>query len=90
MTVSTRLIRIDGDRLASSLAEAHNSLEAGETEVVLDFSSVPRVDVSAVKELEKLAGAADSQGTNVTVRGVHVDVYKVLKLTGLTRQFSFS
>jgi anti-anti-sigma regulatory factor len=90
MAVSTRVIRIDGDCLASSLAEAHQSLEAAETEVVLDFSSTPRLDVDAVKELEKLAGAADSHGTNVTVRGVNVDVYKVLKLTGLTRRFSFS
>jgi len=88
MAVDTTLI-IDGDRVVSTLQEAHESLEAVEGEVILEFSSVPRIDVSAVRELEKLAGTADSNGKKVMLRGVNVDIYKVLKLAKLTRRFSF-
>jgi hypothetical protein len=36
-----------------------------------------------------LAGAADEKAVKVALRGVHVDVYKVLKLVKLTPRFSF-
>jgi hypothetical protein len=39
--------------------------------------------------MEKLAGVADDKAVKVVLRGVNVDVYKVLKLVNLTPRFSF-
>jgi anti-anti-sigma regulatory factor len=89
MAVNTTLIEIDEDCLVGGLKETRERLESVEGEVVLDFSSAHRLDVSAVRELEQLASAAESAGRTVRLRGVNVDVYKVLKLTGLSRRFSF-
>jgi anti-anti-sigma regulatory factor len=64
-------------------------LDGAGGEVVVDFSSVRRIDPSAIGAMEKLAGAADEKAVKVALRGVHVDVYKVLKLVKLTPRFSF-
>jgi hypothetical protein len=39
--------------------------------------------------MENLAKSADDKATKVVLRGVNVDIYKVLKLMKLTRRFSF-
>jgi anti-anti-sigma regulatory factor len=57
--------------------------------VVLDFSSVRRIDPNALRAMEKLAGLADGKAVKVVLRGVNVDIYKVLKLVKLTSRFSF-
>jgi len=57
--------------------------------VVLDFSSVRRVDPSAVRAMEGFADTADDKAVKVALRGVNVDVYKVLKLVKLASRFSF-
>jgi anti-anti-sigma regulatory factor len=50
---------------------------------------VSRVDPAAVRALEDIARVADEKNVKVVLRGVNVDVYKVLKLMKLTRRFSF-
>jgi len=55
----------------------------------LDFASVRRLDPGAVKAMEKLAGIADDKTVRVVLRGVNVEIYKVLKLVKLARRFSF-
>ena len=72
-----------------ALHEAEEKLESAEGEVVLDFSSVRRVDPSAIRAMEEFANAADDKGVKVVLRGVNVDVYKVLKLVKLASRFSF-
>jgi anti-anti-sigma regulatory factor len=57
--------------------------------VVLDFSSVRRIDPSVLRAMEEFAGKADNKGVKVVLRGVNVDVYKVLTLVNLTSRFSF-
>jgi anti-anti-sigma regulatory factor len=89
MAMSATLFKIDGNHVFSALQEARENLDRVDGEVVLDFSSVNRVDVSAVRTLEQLADAADGREIRLTLRGVNVDIYKVLKLTKLTRRFSF-
>jgi anti-anti-sigma regulatory factor len=79
------LLNIDEKRVISALQEAGKNLTAADGETVLDFSSVRRVDASALRALEEFARVADK----VVLRGVSVDVYKVLKLVKLTRRFSF-
>ena len=71
------------------IEQALAKLDGAGGEVVLDFSSVRRIDPSAIEAMERLAGAADDRAVKVAVRGVHVDVYKVLKLVNLTPRFSF-
>ncbi len=56
---------------------------------MLDFSSVRRIDSTALRALEEFARLADEKAVKVVLCGVNVDVYKVLKLVKLTRQFSF-
>jgi len=57
--------------------------------VVLDFSSVRRVDEGALQAIEGLARVAAQKAVRVVLCGVDVHVYKVLKLARLTWRFSF-
>src|SRR5512135_2920746 len=82
-------LKIDEERVAQALQEAGDKLDSVEGEAVLDFSFVHRVDPSALRAMEEFASRADDKGVKVVLRGVHVDVYKVLKLVKLARRFSF-
>jgi len=82
-------LKIDGERVLDALQEAGEKLDGADGEVVLDFSSVGRIDPSALRALEKLAGIADDKAVKVVLRGVNVSIYKVLKLVKLARRFSF-
>jgi len=80
---------IDQRRVTPTLQEAAEKLDGAEGEMILDFSSVRRVDSSVLQALEELARKAESTAVKVVLRGVNVDVYKVFKLVKLTRCFSF-
>jgi anti-anti-sigma regulatory factor len=69
--------------------EAADKVSSAAGEVVLDFSSVLRVDAKTVGSLERLADLADSKSVRVVLRAVRGDVYKVLKLLKLSDRFSF-
>jgi anti-anti-sigma regulatory factor len=79
--------KIDEERIVQALQEAGEKLNSGE--VVLDFSSVRRIDASALRALEEFAGITDDKGVKAVLRGVNADVYKVLKLVKLGSRFSF-
>jgi len=81
-------LKINGEGVVQTLQRALEQLEKAEGEVHLDFSSVLRVDPSALRAMESLAGAVNGD-TKVVLRGVSVDVYKVLKLMKLAPRFSF-
>lgn len=81
---------IDGKHVISALQEAGEKLNPADGEAVLDFSSVRRVDSNALRAIEEFARIADEKAVKVVLRGVNVDVYKVLKLVRLTRRFSFA
>jgi anti-anti-sigma regulatory factor len=81
--------KIDEERVVQALQEAAGKLDGVEGEVVLDFSSVRRIDASALRVMEEFAGIADDKGVKVALRGVNVGVYKVLKLVKLASRFSF-
>jgi anti-anti-sigma regulatory factor len=89
MTTTAILLTMDEKRLATALKEAGQKLDGAGGEAVLDFSSVRRVDTHAVLALEALASIADEKAVKIVLRGVNVDVYKVLKLVKLTARFSF-
>jgi len=90
MAMIAVFLDIDETRVVPALREAGGKLDGTEGEVVLDFSSVRRVDSSALRAMEDLARIADEKTVKVVLRGVNVDVYKVLKLVKLTRRFSFA
>jgi anti-anti-sigma regulatory factor len=71
------------------IARGRGKTGPAEGEVVLDFSSVRRIDPRALGAMEEFAGVADDKGVKVVLRGVNVGVYKVLKLVKLGSRFSF-
>jgi anti-anti-sigma regulatory factor len=89
MPTNAVLLSIDGDRVAPALQEALEKLDGAGGEVVLDFSSVHRVDTGALSVMEKLAGAADGKSVKVVLCGVNVAIYKALKLAKLAPRFTF-
>jgi len=82
-------LNINEERIVPALQEAGRNLDGAQGEAVLDFSSVRRINSSALRALEEFARLADEKTVKVVLRGVNVDVYKVLKLVKLTGQFSF-
>ena len=83
-------LKIDEGRVAESLQEAGEKLDSVAGEVALDFSSVRRIDASALLAMEEFASAADRKGVKVVLRGVDIGAYKVLKLVKLASRFSFA
>ena len=89
MAMTAVWLKIDEETVVQALQHAGGRLGSVEDEVVLDFSSVRRIDPRALRTMEKLAGVADDKAVKVVLRGVNVDVYKVLKLARLAPRFSF-
>jgi len=81
-------LEVEGDTAAQTLQGTCETLDSGD-EVTLDFSRVARIDPAAIRELEALARAAGEKSAKITLRGVNVEVYKVLKLSRLAPRFSF-
>jgi len=89
MTMTALLLNVDEESVALALQEAGRKLDNTQGEAILDFSSVRRMDPAALRALEEFARLADKRSVKVVLSCVNVDVYKVLKLVKLTRQFSF-
>ncbi|MGA2114171.1 MAG: STAS domain-containing protein [Bryobacteraceae bacterium] len=90
MTTSAEWIKVAPERLLDAFQrEAVEKITGGQGEVVLDFSSVARIDSEAVGALERLAGLAADRSVRVVLRAVNGDIYKVLKLLKLTERFGF-
>jgi anti-anti-sigma regulatory factor len=89
MAMNAVFLKIEETRVVPDLREAGEKLDGREGEVVLDFSSVRRIDSDALPAIEELARIADERSVKVALRGVNIDVYKVLKLVKLSRRFSF-
>ena len=81
--------KVDGEQVKESLAEAREVLNRAEGEVLLDFSAVRRINPSGLNAMEEFAAAAEGKAVKVALRGVNVDVYKVLKLARLSARFMF-
>ena len=71
------------------LQEALERLDSAGGELVLDFSAVERVGPAALRAMEQLAARAQEKSVRLVLRGVNVNVYKVLKLVKLAPRFSF-
>ena len=89
MPMNAMRLKTDVERMLQQLEEALEKLDSTGSEVVLDLSSVHRIDAGAIRAMEKLAGSADAKSVRVVLHGVNVEIYKVLKLMKLTPRFSF-
>jgi anti-anti-sigma regulatory factor len=89
MAMNAAFLNMDEARVIPALREARKKLDSTEGEVGLDLSSVRRVGQDALKEIDELADAAEKKKVKIVLRGVNVEVYKVLKLVHLTRRLSF-
>lgn len=87
--VTNTALKVDEAGLAGVLQQASEKLDGAEGELVLDFSSVRRIDPAALNAMQKLAGKAGDSAVKIVLRGVNVDIYKVLKLVKLAQRFSF-
>lgn len=81
--------KIDAERVVPSLDEAREKLESADGEMILDFSSVCRIDTRALRAIAELAAGAEDKGVKLVLRGANIDVYRVLKLMKLAQRFSF-
>lgn len=87
--MATKAVAIDSQQVTQLLQQARKQVDAGEAEVIVDFSPVRRLDAQALNALEELAGLAQQKSLKLVLRGVNVDVYKVLKLMKLAPRFQF-
>ena len=74
---------------AAWIREGIEKVSRGESDVMVDFSAVPRIDGNAAGALEELAALADGRSVKVVLRAVNSDIYRVLKLLNLTTRFTF-
>jgi anti-anti-sigma regulatory factor len=81
---------IEEERAVQALQDAGDKLDRADGEVVMDFSTVRRIDTSVLNALEEFANKADEKAVKVALHGVNVDVYKVLKLVKLAQRFTFA
>lgn len=82
------LNKVDEERLAETLEKAAKRLDAAGGEIVLDVSSVRRLDAGALRAIESFLAIAGQKGVKVFLGGVSVNVYKVLKLVKLDSHFT--
>jgi anti-anti-sigma regulatory factor len=89
MSTSAVFLKIEEKRVVSTMQEAALGLNGAQSEAVLDFSCVRRIDSCGLHALEDFARVAEERNVKVVFRGVNVDIYKVFKLVKLTQRFSF-
>jgi anti-anti-sigma regulatory factor len=82
-------IKVEEERVVQSLQETGERLDGVDGEVTLDFSAVHRIDPSSLGAMAELASIADDKGIKVVLRGVNIEIYRVLKLLKLASRFSF-
>jgi len=88
MTMVPVWLQVDRERTVATLQETLEKLN-GAGDLFLDFSAVRWIDPNGLAVLEEMAEAADQKAVKVVLRGVNVDIYRVLKLVRLASRFSF-
>ena len=89
MSMTVTFFEIAAENVAFSLQEARMKLNGALGDTVLDFSSVRRIDSQALRAMEELVDLAQEKSVQIAVRGVNVDIYKVLKLVKLAPRLNF-
>ena len=90
MAETAEWMKLDEMLAIQTLHATRDKLESANGEVGIDCSAMRRLDSGTLRVLEELADKADAKTVKVVLRGVNVDVYKVLKLVKLAPRFSFT
>jgi len=91
MTTTSVWSRVTGKEAADSLrTDAVEMVKEAEGELVLDFSSVPRMGAGEVRALGDLADLAQQRAVKLCIRNLDASSYKTLALLKLARRFTFS
>jgi len=90
MAMTAVWLKIDEERVVQAFQDAGGKLGSVKDEVVLDFSSVLRIDSRALRGMEEFAAIADAKGVKIVLRGVNIGIYRVLKMAKLGSRFVFS
>lgn len=80
---------IEEGQVTHILADARARLRSADGNLVLDFSAVRRLDTHALSALENLLAMAEQQQAAIALRGVTVEVYRVLKAVCLASRLTF-
>ena len=88
MTPVAEWIKINETSVAADLDAAREKLNGADSELVLDWIAVPRIDTAGLTALEKLASAAGDKKIKLVFRGLNIDIYRVLKLANLSGRFT--
>jgi ABC-type transporter Mla MlaB component len=89
MATIALLSKLTEESASPLLREAGQKLAGAEGEVVVDFSSLLRITAAELNLVKEFVGKSDAKNVKVVLRGVNVDIYKVLTLTNLASRFSF-
>ena len=84
------VLKIDEQCAALALESAAQMISGNAGEIVLDFSSLRRMDPSALRALDQFAELAQEKNVRVRLQGVSIEVYKTLKLMNIAHRFSFA
>ncbi len=90
MAMISEWVKIDAVRMAESLNSAGERLSSADGELVLDFSSIQRIDGGAISSLHKLSQSAEQKNVRLVLRGTNIDIYRVLKLARMDTHFTFT
>ena len=90
METNTAFLIIDEGNLISGFGKAGETLDGANQQLGVDLSCVRRIDSAGLNAIQYFAHLADETKVKVVLRGVNVNVYKVLKLARLTRHFLFA
>ena len=82
-------LKVEQERIVHDVEKAAEQLDGVDGEIALDFSSVQQINPSALAAISEFADVADDRGVKVVLRGVNVEIYKVLELVKLASRFSF-
>ena len=87
MTSNRVSLNVDPECLALQ-NDAVEKLQSAEGELVLNFSSVVRIDSRAALAMEELADLASQSSRKIELRAVNTTIYRTLKLLKLARRFT--
>jgi anti-anti-sigma regulatory factor len=81
--------KVDDTNIVSTIDKVRTERKETEGEVQLDCRTLRRLDGNGMRALTDLARWAREKEVKVVIRGVNVELYKVLKLARLTSTFVF-
>ena len=89
MTTVADWITIDAETAAASLRRIAEVGPNKDAQLRLDLSQVKRIDEPTLTALGALAFDAESLHSQIVLRGVNADIYKVMKLMNVAQRFQF-